>query len=61
MPSIGVIQPAQNLSSHKDTYDVIVIGGGYSGLTATRDATLAGESNSAHDGFMILHVPRTDN
>ncbi|KAJ1324049.1 pseudooxynicotine oxidase [Microdochium nivale] len=44
VPSIGVIQPAQNLSSHKDQYDVIVVGGGYTGLTAVRDATTAGLS-----------------
>ena len=45
VPSIGVIQPASNLDetvSKTDKFDVIVIGAGYAGLTATRDATVAG-------------------
>ncbi|KAJ5132899.1 hypothetical protein N7448_007057 [Penicillium atrosanguineum] len=42
VPSIGVILPPTNILSSSALYDVIVIGGGYSGLTATRDLTVAG-------------------
>lgn len=42
VPSIGVISPPTNISSSSAKYDVIVVGGGYSGLTATRDLTVAG-------------------
>lgn len=42
VPSIGVISPPTNISSSSESYDVIVVGGGYSGLTATRDLTVAG-------------------
>lgn len=41
VPSLGVIQPPNNISS-TEKYDLIVVGGGYCGLTAVRDATLAG-------------------
>ncbi|KAJ5385967.1 hypothetical protein N7509_008508 [Penicillium cosmopolitanum] len=42
VPSIGVISPSTKITS--DTpWDVIVIGGGYSGLTATRDMYQMGE------------------
>lgn len=41
VPSIGVISPPTKIAS--DTpWDVIVIGGGYSGLTAIRDLCVAG-------------------
>lgn len=45
VPSIGVIRPASNLDgtiSNTERFDVIVIGAGYAGLTAARDATVAG-------------------
>jgi NADPH-dependent 2,4-dienoyl-CoA reductase/sulfur reductase-like enzyme len=42
VPSIGVISPPTNITSSATSYDVIVVGGGYSGLTATRDLTVAG-------------------
>ena len=42
VPSIGVISPPTNISSSSAKYDVIVVGAGYSGLTAARDLTLAG-------------------
>lgn len=46
VPSIGVIEPSSNIdSSSPAKFDVIVVGAGYAGLTAVRDATVAGESN----------------
>ncbi|KAN0091799.1 putative polyamine oxidase [Hyaloscypha variabilis] len=42
VPSIGLILPASNLSSSNDVFDVIVIGAGYTALTAARDATTSG-------------------
>lgn len=42
VPSIGVIQPAINISDEQAVYDVIVVGAGYCGLTAARDAALSG-------------------
>ncbi|OQD69339.1 hypothetical protein PENPOL_c002G00752 [Penicillium polonicum] len=42
VPSIGVISPPTKISTSSATYDVIVVGGGYAGLTATRDLTIAG-------------------
>lgn len=42
VPSIGVISPSTNVTTNQ-SWDVIVVGGGYSGLTSLRDATVAGE------------------
>lgn len=42
VPSLGVIQPPTKLASDATIYDVAVLGGGYTGLTATRDLTLTG-------------------
>ncbi|KAH9203563.1 flavin-containing amine oxidoreductase [Leptodontidium sp. 2 PMI_412] len=44
IPSIGVIQPSSNItnSDSESVFDVIVIGGGYCGLTAARDASMNG-------------------
>ncbi|KAF7595593.1 hypothetical protein BBP40_005629 [Aspergillus hancockii] len=42
LPSISVISPPTNLSSATDDWDVIVVGAGYSGLTASRDVCIAG-------------------
>jgi heterodisulfide reductase subunit A-like polyferredoxin len=44
IPSLGVIQPPTNIKDQVSKYDVIVVGAGYTGITAVRDATLAGES-----------------
>ena len=40
--SIGVIAPKQNIQDSKKPFDVIVVGAGYSGLTAARDAAVSG-------------------
>ncbi|KAL6694233.1 amine oxidase [Trichoderma pleuroticola] len=42
VPSIGVIEPPSNVQSADTVYDVIVVGAGYCGLTAARDASVAG-------------------
>jgi hypothetical protein len=42
MPSVGVISPESSLPTTNVVLDVIVAGAGYTGLTAARDATLAG-------------------
>jgi monoamine oxidase len=44
VPSIGVIQPPTNIRDEQATYDVIVVGAGYCGLTGARDAALSGVS-----------------
>jgi NADPH-dependent 2,4-dienoyl-CoA reductase/sulfur reductase-like enzyme len=46
VPSIGVISPPTNVTSASEPWDVIVVGGGYSGLTATRDLCVAGMRDS---------------
>ena len=43
LPSIGVIQPPRNVGKTSEVFDVIVVGSGYTGLTAARDATTSGE------------------
>ncbi|KAL6247122.1 hypothetical protein RBB50_005465 [Rhinocladiella similis] len=42
IPSKGVIQPSQSVKRSDAVFDVIVIGAGYTGLTATRDLTTSG-------------------
>ncbi|KAF2010245.1 amine oxidase [Aaosphaeria arxii CBS 175.79] len=42
VPTIGKILPESNVSSNEKPYDVIVIGAGYCGLTAARNASLEG-------------------
>lgn len=42
IPSIAVIQPSSNIATGDDIFDVLVIGAGYSGLTAVRDTTTSG-------------------
>jgi hypothetical protein len=46
VPSIGVIEPPTNFSDNDDKFDVVVIGAGYSALTAARDATTSGKLDS---------------
>ena len=42
VPTIGAISPPSNLKDTETKYDVIVVGAGYCGLTAARDASIAG-------------------
>jgi NADPH-dependent 2,4-dienoyl-CoA reductase/sulfur reductase-like enzyme len=44
VPSLGVITPSTNLSESEseEFYDVIVVGAGYCGLTAARNAAVEG-------------------
>jgi len=42
VPSLGVISPSSNIISSQVEYDVVVIGAGYCGLTAARNAALEG-------------------
>jgi hypothetical protein len=42
VPSLGVIKPITNVSSSEVLYDVIVVGAGYCGLTAARNAAAEG-------------------
>ncbi|THY06102.1 monoamine oxidase N [Aureobasidium pullulans] len=42
VPSISVIQPPTNFQTEHELHDVIVVGAGYCGLTAARDAALSG-------------------
>lgn len=42
VPTLGAITPASNITSTEVRYDVVVIGAGYCGLTAARNAALEG-------------------
>lgn len=44
VPCIGAIEPPTNYhdANNNNKFDVIVVGAGYSGLTAARDASVAG-------------------
>ena len=42
VPCIGAINPPTNLSNDDTNFDVVVVGAGYCGLTAARDASIAG-------------------
>ncbi|KAJ4302960.1 hypothetical protein N0V90_001851 [Kalmusia sp. IMI 367209] len=42
VPTIGLISPPSNITNSNLSYDVVVIGAGYCGLTAARNAALEG-------------------
>lgn len=42
VPTIGLINPPTNVTDENVNYDVVVIGAGYCGLTAARNAALEG-------------------
>ncbi|KAF2649368.1 amine oxidase [Lophiostoma macrostomum CBS 122681] len=42
VPTIGAISPKSNIKSDATIYDVIVVGAGYCGLTAAREAAIGG-------------------
>lgn len=44
IPTIAVVSPSTSVQGGNDSYDAIVIGSGYAGLTAARDMALAGLS-----------------
>ena len=44
VPCIGAIKPSTNIDNSAEVFDVIIIGAGYCGLTAARDATLSGNT-----------------
>lgn len=48
VPTIGFIQPQSNIKEEDALYDVIIIGAGYTALTAARDTTTSGLSATSH-------------
>ncbi|OAL17294.1 hypothetical protein AYO22_11860 [Fonsecaea multimorphosa] len=42
LPCIGVINPSQSVKNLDKVFDIVIIGAGYTGLTAARDLTVAG-------------------
>ena len=70
LPCEAVIEPAQKMTDKIDVFDVIVIGAGYTGLTAARDMTSAGlalssiHSQSSHSdtvtGYKVLLLESRD-
>lgn len=51
IPTIAAISPTTSLEPNIDSFDAIVIGSGYAGLTAARDLTVAGAK------VMLLEAP----
>lgn len=45
LPCEGVIQPPEMIQKPGQVFDVLVIGAGYTGLTAARDLTATGASS----------------
>ena len=60
VPSIGVIYPPSNLSMNNVGFDVIVAGVGYTGLTAVRDATLAGRTQILSFEWATMNLTHRD-
>jgi glycine/D-amino acid oxidase-like deaminating enzyme len=61
VPCIGAISPPKNLANGNTKFDVIVVGAGYCGLTAARDASIAGAFQTItfhklHD-FSLIIIP----
>lgn len=48
VPTIGLIQPPTNIRSKDQVFDVIIVGAGYTALTAARDATVSGKSSAMY-------------
>lgn len=47
LPTQAVVKPERRIFSPNDTWEVIVIGGGYAGLIAARDLVKAGRYKNA--------------
>jgi hypothetical protein len=45
LPCEGVIQPPEIIEKPRQVFDVLIIGAGYTGLTAARDLTTTGASS----------------
>ena len=56
VPTIGLIQPPTNIEDSKAYYDVIVVGAGYCGLTAARDAALSGKSKRKSQAISVFDM-----
>jgi hypothetical protein len=56
LPCQGVIQPAQHIDGSTEIFDAIIVGAGYTGLTAARDMTVSGTCHhSSHFGHIDIH------
>lgn len=56
LPCLGVIQPPQQIEHPEEVFDVLIIGAGYSGLSAARDTATAGTS-PLDSYFMLSYRP----
>lgn len=45
LPCLGVIEPAERIDGSTEIFDAIVVGAGYTGLTAARDMAVSGKCN----------------
>lgn len=56
LPCEGVIEPAQHIDGRTKSFDAIIVGAGYTGLTAARDLTVSGTCHhSPHLGDVDIH------
>jgi hypothetical protein len=44
VPTIGLIEPSEMIRDSSQIFDAIIVGGGYTALTAARDLTISGKS-----------------